>query len=169
MRYPLHLGLLALSVALIAVCDTPSMAREPLWKRSRGDSAPTALPTTCTNPRNANAPTPMLGTFYPTPYMTVRGNAPAGTGYTPLGAYGDQTLALYGPLSPLRSTTAPVMTYTRGYDGTLIPTVGTGFSYPNLPAASPIIYPTQATYYYGFRESGTPPWWKTSLNWIDQN
>src|SRR5689334_15320802 len=45
-----------------------------------------------------------LGTFYPTPYMMVRGNAPAGGGYSPLGEYGETTLSLYGPLSSLRFT-----------------------------------------------------------------
>ena len=38
--------------------------------------------------------TSSLGTFYPTPYIMVRGNLPIGGGYSPLGIYGDQTLAL---------------------------------------------------------------------------
>src|SRR5438309_2340423 len=45
-----------------------------------------------------------LGTFYPTPYLMVRGNAPAGGGYSPLGEYGNTTLSLYGPLSSFRMT-----------------------------------------------------------------
>jgi hypothetical protein len=165
---------------VLGVCLLIGLAGEPparaggLFKRkarpaSTVVAAPTAsvaVPTTCTN---ATEPTPMLGSFYPTPYMFVRGNAPAGGGYSPLGAAGDMNLALYGPLSPLRVTSAPVLTYVRGYDGRLVPTVSTSFSYPNMPAASPVIYPTQATNYYGFKESGTPPWWKSSLNWIDQN
>jgi|SRR5579864_5189914 len=118
---------------------------------------------------NANAPSPMLGTFYPDNYMVVRGNAPAGGGYSPLGIYGDRSLSIYGPLSSMRATAAPLLTYTRGYDGQLYPTMGTAFSYPNLPAVGPVIYPTQASFYYGFRESRTPPWWKSGINWIDQN
>ena len=112
---------------------------------------------------------PGLGTFYPDPYIIVRGNAPAGGGYTPFGRAGDATLALYGPLSPLRATAAPVVTYTRGYDGVIHPTVGTSFSYPNLPELSPVVYPTRANVFGGFRESGTPPWWDAAHNWIDQN
>lgn len=112
---------------------------------------------------------PYAGTFYPTPYMTVRGNAPTGGGYSPLGIYGESTMVLYGPLSSLRSTAAPLITYSRGYDGRTVIQEGTSFSTPNLPGATPVIYPTQATYYYGFRESGDPPWWSSGINWIDQN
>jgi hypothetical protein len=118
---------------------------------------------------NATAPTPMLGTFYPTPYMSVRGNAPTGGGYSPLGTYGDQNLVLYGPLSSLRASSAPVLTYVRGYDGVVYPTQGTAISYPNLPPASRVVYPTRGSSFYGFRESGTPPWWSNAANWIDQN
>lgn len=117
-----------------------------------------------------NAPTPMLGSFYGTPYMTVRGNFPAGSGYSPLGQYGDNTLSLYGPLSPLRSTAAPVLVYGRGYDGR--PTVrnGTTFSTPNLPEISPVVYPTRMnSAYWGFRRSGSPPEWDNGANWLDQN
>src|SRR4051812_30652555 len=32
------------------------------------------------------SPYPMLGTFYPTPSLMVRGNWPAGGGYSPLGS-----------------------------------------------------------------------------------
>ncbi|GAC1468352.1 MAG: hypothetical protein NVSMB9_10940 [Isosphaeraceae bacterium] len=110
-----------------------------------------------------------LGTFAATPYLMVRGNAPAGGGYSPLGEYGDTTLALYGPLSALRTTSAPIQTYTRGYDGRTIVAPGTAFSTPNLPALSPVVYPTQATNYFGFRQSGSPPWWASGINWIDQN
>lgn len=112
---------------------------------------------------------PYAGTFFPTPYMTVRGNAPTGGGYSPLGIYGESTMALYGPLSPLRSTAAPVITYSRGYDGRTVIQERTAFSTPNLPQSTPVIYPTRATYRYGFRESGDPPWWSSGINWIDQN
>ena len=112
---------------------------------------------------------PYAGTFFPTPYMTVRGNSPTGGGYSPLGVYGDSTMAIYGPLSSLRSTAAPLVTYSRGYDGRTVILEGTSFSTPNLPEATSVIYPTQATYHYGFRESGVPPWWPSGINWIDQN
>ena len=98
----------------------------------------------------------------------VRGNWPTGGGYSPLEVYGDQTLSLYGPLSPLRSVSAPVRTYTRGYDGRISPGEGTSFSNPNLPRLSPVIYPTPASYYYGPRVNRTPPWWSTGTEWIDQ-
>ena len=38
-----------------------------------------------------------------------------------------------------------------------------------LPGNSPVVYPTQATYYYGFRQTQNPPWWPKAINWIDQN
>ena len=111
----------------------------------------------------------MLGTFSPTPYLMVRGNWPAGGGYSPLGAYGDNTLSVYGPLSALRGYTAPVTTYARGYDGRPVPVPGYSFSTPNRPDATPVVYPTQASYYYRIRESGDPPWWTSGSDWIDQN
>jgi hypothetical protein len=110
-----------------------------------------------------------LGTFYPTPYVFIRSNITASGGYTPLGMYGDQTTALYGPLSVMRSTSAPVLTYTRGYDGRAMLAPGTSFSTPNYPALTPVVYPTQANAYYGFRVSGNPPWWQNATNWVDQN
>jgi hypothetical protein len=112
---------------------------------------------------------PPLGTFYSTPYIMVRGNYPAGGGYSPIGLYGDVTLSLYGPLSSLRAVTAPVATYTRGYDGRTMLVEGTATSYPNLPALSPVVYPTQATNVFAPRVSTTPPWWNSGVNWIDQN
>ena len=75
-----------------------------------------------------------LGTFQPTPYIWVGGSHPTGSGYSPLGIYGDQTLSLYGPLSPLRAATAPVLVYARGYDGQLRVIEANSFSYPNLPS-----------------------------------
>ena len=109
-----------------------------------------------------------LGTFEPTPYIMVRGNYPTGGGYSPLEVYGDQSMAVYGPLSPLRSTAAPVNTYRRGYDGRLYQGQGTSFSTPNLPRLSPVVYPTPANYYYGPRVHRTPPSWSSGINWIDQ-
>jgi len=112
--------------------------------------------------------TSTLGTFEPTPYLMVRGNWPAGGGFSPLELYGDQSMAVYGPLSPLRATAAPVMTYSRGYDGRVYASLATSFSTPNLPGLSPVIYPTPANYYYGPRVNRTPPQWTSGVNWIDQ-
>lgn len=114
-------------------------------------------------------PVGTLGTFYPTPSVFVRGNGTAGGGYSPLGAFGDQTMVMYGPLSVFRSTSAPVLTYTRGYDGRTVVAPGTSFSSPNQPELSPVVYPTQANAYYGFRVSGDPPRWQNAINWLDQN
>ena len=110
-----------------------------------------------------------LGTFTRTPYMFVRGNGTSGGGYSPLGEFGDSSMSMYGPLSSLRMTSAPVLTYSRGYNGQPVLTPGTSFSTPNLPSLTPVIYPTQATNYYGPRQSGTPPWWANGVNWVDQN
>jgi len=110
-----------------------------------------------------------LGIFQPTPYIMVRGDFPAGAGYSPLGFGGDGSMALYGPFSPLRATTASVLTYVRGYDGEIRPTEATGFSYPNLPALSPVIYPTEASNYYAPRLNRYPPSRASAVNWIDQN
>jgi hypothetical protein len=78
-------------------------------------------------------------------------------------------MALYGPFSPFRATTAPVATYVRGYDGQIRLMETTGFSNPNLPALSPVVYPTEFSNYYGPRVSRTPPNWSSAINWIDQN
>ncbi len=53
-----------------------------------------------------NRVTRTLGTLQPTPYIMVRGNWPAGGGYSPLEVFGDQSIATYGPLSPLRNLRA---------------------------------------------------------------
>ena len=152
---------LACLIAVLSGLVVPAEAGHPHGRRPRA-LVPTAYP-------GEVAVHPGLGTFYPTPVITVRGNAPAGGGYTAFGQYGEGTLALYGPLSPLRATAAPVVAYSRGYDGVARPTIGTSFSYPNLPELSPVVYPTRANVFGGFRESGTPPWWDAAHNWIDQN
>ncbi len=56
----------------------------------------------------ANPMPETLGTFQPTPFIVVRGNWPLGGGYSPLEVYGDQSMAVYGPLSPMREVSAPV-------------------------------------------------------------
>jgi hypothetical protein len=121
-------------------------------------------------PRYVQNPSATLGTFQPTPYLMVGGAFPAASGgYSPLGIYGDATLALYGPLSPLRVSTAPVLTYSRGYDGQIRAVEANSFSYPNLPSISPVVYPTEANYYWGPRVPRTPRWGSSAINWIDQN
>jgi len=120
-------------------------------------------------PGCACAEPPPLGTFEPTPYITVRGSWPAGAGYSPLQVFGDQSMSLYGPLSPLRSVSAPVRSYVRGYDGRVYARQATSSSTPNLPGISPVIYPTPANYYYGPRVNRTPPSWTNAAEWIDQN
>jgi hypothetical protein len=152
-------------VALIAWSATTIEAEGGGFFRRRGR---VAVPTVQTRPQPAS-PAP-LGTFYPTPYMTVRGNYPTGGGYSPNDTQGgDMSMDIYGPLSALRGSSAPLTTYARGYDGRTVVQEGTAFSTPNLPGNTPVVYPTQATYYYGFRESHDPPWWPKALNWIDQN
>jgi hypothetical protein len=110
-----------------------------------------------------------LGIFRPTPYIMVGGDNPIGGGYSPMGIHGDNTMALYGPFSPFRATTAPVLTYVRGYDGQIRLSDGISFSYPNSPDLSPVIYPTTANNYYGPRVNRTPPSPAGAMNWIDQN
>jgi hypothetical protein len=125
---------------------------------------PAPAPVPVAMPVRSSAP---LGSFYATPYVNVRGNFPAGSGYSPLGQYGDTTMALYGPMSALREIAAPVPVYSRGYDGRVYVSEATGFSTPNAPELSPIVYPTQGTYYYGFRRPASAPWRQSGANWVD--
>lgn len=141
-------------------------AGKPWGRRSRVVVAPTSA--SC--PNDLAPPSGMLGSFVSTPHMIVRGDGAAGGGgYSPLGLYGPTTLSLYGPLSPLRATAAPVLTYSRGYDGVVRPTVGTSFSTPNQPSLTPVVYPTRANLYGGSRSSSAPPWWPGAINFIDLN
>lgn len=121
------------------------------------------------NSANANAPSPMLGTFYPTAYVMVGGAGPKGAGYSPLGLYGPNNLTIYGPTSIYRSVTAPVSVYSRGYDGRVYESRGHSFSTPFRPESSPVIYPTANSNYYRPRGTSAPPWWTTGNGWIDQN
>lgn len=109
-----------------------------------------------------------LGTFNPTPAILVQGNYPVGGGYSPLGTYGETTMSLYGPFSSMRTTTAPVQVYSRGYDGVVRSGTAISTSYPNLPALSPVAYPTRANNYYAPRVRENPA--ETSAYmWLDQN
>lgn len=154
-------GLCLAMIGLLAWGSTRAEAGGLFRRRGRA-----VVPTTVRSEGPSPAP---LGTFAPTPYMTVRGNFPIGGGYSPNDSFGDTSMDLYGPLSALRPNTAPVLTYSRGYDGRGVLSEGTSFSTPNLPGASPVVYPTQATVYSGFRQSKNPPWWPKAINWIDQN
>jgi len=127
------------------------------------------VPTGSGNPANANAPSDMLGTFYSTPTIFVRGDFPTGHGYSPLGFYGTNTLTSYGPISAYRSVTAPVRIYSRGYDGRVIEGEGTTTSNPYLPEPQPVLYPTANSNYYKPRRATAPPWWQSGINWVDQN
>jgi hypothetical protein len=118
-------------------------------------------------PQGAAQPGP-LGTFMPTPMVWIGGDFPNGGGYSPLGIYGDQTMSLYGPTSFFRTATAPVVVYTRGYDGVVRPTEGYSTSYPNRPCLSPVAYPTHANNYYGPRILEDPRKFP-AFNWLDQN
>jgi hypothetical protein len=154
---------LVFTLAFVQAVETTSRARAQ--DRTRRVRPPVVV----ARARPCAVPPTTLGTFFPSPVITVRGNDPLGGGYSPLGIYGDQTMSLYGPLSPLRVTAAPVVTYVRGYDGQVRLTRSVSFSNPNLPALSPVMYPTEANYFYGPRVSRTPPWGSNAINWIDQN
>ncbi len=111
----------------------------------------------------------LLGTFYPEASVNIMGSGEVRGGYSPLDMYGPNTLSLIGPLSVYRVKTAPVDTYSRGYDGMMRRSQGVSLSYPNFPAASPVIYPTRGNVFNGLRRTGVPPWWTNASNWIDQN
>lgn len=149
----------AVDLVAVAVLSAISTATAVGQTFQAPDIAPGAV---CASP-------PTLGTFEPTPYIMVGGAAPLSRGYSPLGIYGDGSMALNGPFSPMRSTSAPVTTYSRGYDGVVRPRQATSFSNPNLPRLSPFVYPTQRSNYYAPRVNRTPPWWSTGTNWIDLN
>src|SRR5829696_5690420 len=70
-----------------------------LFRRRERAAVPTVrMVPTAAAPTAAPFPT-TLGTFYPTPYMTVRGNFPTGGGYSPNDQFGDTSMDIYGPLS----------------------------------------------------------------------
>jgi hypothetical protein len=153
------LGLTLGGVAWLSVSDAEAGGR--LFRRKTRPVVETA---TTTRPEDQVAPSPMLGSFQPTPYVTV------GHAYSPLSFYGrESSLAVYGPLSAFRATSAPVTTIVRGYDGRTAIVEGTSFSNPNEPSLSPVIYPTRASNYSALRYQTTPPQWDKAFMWIDQN
>ena len=112
----------------------------------------------------------MLGTFRPTPVITVRGNGVIGGGYSPIGLYGENnSMTLFGPVSSLRQTAAPVNTVVRGYNGVATVAEGTSFSTPFQPDLSPVQYPTRASNYGALRGPGVPTRSGSGIMWVDQN
>ena len=140
-------------------------AGEHRWRRGRQPVAPQPVPTAY---RDDPVYGGRLGTFMPTPAIVVQGNYPVGGGYAPLATFGTTAMSLYGPFSALRPTTAPVLTYSRGYDGIVRPAEAISTSYPNLPRLSPVAYPTRSNYYYAPRILEYPGQ-TSAINWLDQN
>jgi hypothetical protein len=101
--------------------------------------------------------------------MVVRGNGVAGGGYSPFGMTGDATMSLYGPMSPSRAYTSPVVLQPTSYGPASPDAVGISFSTPYLPRATSVVYPTRGNVANGFREQRTPPWWDSGYGWIDQD
>jgi hypothetical protein len=153
-----------LVVALISTaCACTAAAGEHRARRAR---RPSIVPTA------AHRVDPVygshLGTFFPTPAVGIVGNYPSGVGYSPLGIFGEHAMSLYGPFSSFRTTTAPVLTYTRGYDGVVRPAEAVSTSTPILPLLSPLAYPTRANNYYAPRFRDNPAQ-DSAINWIDHD
>jgi hypothetical protein len=122
------------------------------------------------NPANRLAPTGMLGTFVPTPMVTIRDNGVIGGGYSSSNLYGfGVSLSTFGPLSAFRQVSAPVNVVVRGYDGSTAVVQGTSFSNPMQPRLSPYVYPNRMNNYTSLPIQGTPPNRNKGLMWIDQN
>jgi hypothetical protein len=155
---------LLLVLGCLATAAAPATAGGP---HARARRARVLVPTTAVAPAPA-APMQSSG-FFPTPMALIRGSGNAGGGFTPLGQYGPYSMSYFGPFSAFRATTAPVVVYSRGYDGVYRPTVARTFSTPNLPAASPVVYPTQSTHVDGPRRPIFFPPNDAAVNWLDQN
>ena len=153
-------------VAIVSLLTAVDVEAGGFGRRRAVAVAPTA---SVGNPANANAPSNMLGTFYPTPTIYVRGDFPTGRGYTPLGQYGVHNLTTYGPISAYRSVSAPVRIYSRGYNGQVVETEGTSTSNPFLETPKPVVYPNANSYYYRSRRLTSPDWSQSGINWVDQN
>ena len=129
-----------------------------------------ARETVASSPANQVASSSMLGTFQSTPAITVRGNGVIGGGYSPIGLYGaNNSMVLYGPLSSLRQTSAPVTTVVRGYNGVATEVEATSFSNPFQPDLSPVKYPTRASNFTSLRGVGVPTRADSAIMWVDQN
>jgi hypothetical protein len=171
MSHRARCGTLGVLAMILATNATPASAGGWFKRRAatRVTTAAEVAPTSYYNPANANAPSPMLGTFYPTPYIVVSGTGPTGSGYSPLGQYGLNNLQTYGPTSAFRAKAAPVRIYSRGYDGVVREVEGTSFSTPFYPPGSPVIYPTPASDYYRPRGRTSLPSRFGAEGWVDQN
>ena len=113
----------------------------------------------------------MLGTFMPTPYVTVRGNGVIGGGYSPLGHVRPRAIARRSTARSPPSGRPPPRSPPSSGATTASPVVaeGTSFSNPNQPALSPVVYPTRASNYSALKFQSTPPQWDKAIMWIDQN
>jgi hypothetical protein len=169
MRRPAHLALaLTLIVSAGIAGNTPSTEAGDKFFRRR--VRPVVETVTTSRPEDRVAPSPMLGSFRPTPYIMVRGNGVVGSGYSPLGNFGrENSMSVYGPLSAFREVSAPVVTVVRGYNGLPVAVEGTSFSNPFQPTLSPVVYPSRASNYSALRYQTTPPQLDRGLMWIDQN
>jgi hypothetical protein len=157
---PPAVAALALTLGLAGSAAT-TQAQDP-YRRY----VPAAAAAVCVPPSGPS----QLGTFTPDRTLFIGGPIQPTVGPTTLGMFGPDVGSVIGPLSALRETAAPVLTYSRGYDGTLVPSMGTSFSNPNLPGLSPIKYPTRANIAPGpGPRIQRPRYWPPATNWIDQN
>lgn len=165
MRRSTRLAVTLALASLTLLASTSAEAGGRLFRKRPRSVSETAV---VQRPENQLAPSPMLGQFRPTPYITVRGGVSGD--YSPLGNFGrENSFSVYGPLSAFRETSAPVNVVVRGYNGVSGVVEGTSFSNPNQPALSPVVYPTRASNYSAFRYQVTPPQWDKAIMWIDQN
>ena len=101
--------------------------------------------------------------------VVLQGNLDTGPGYSPLGLYGDQTMADYGPFSIYRARTTNVVIRSRGYDGLYRNTLGTTETYPNFTRPGMISSPNRESNFFkpwgpsGSRVPGD------AINWLDLN
>ena len=166
-RPTFRLPLRWLCVGSIGLLGWSATAEAQLPARSRPQPAPGSVDP---RPENRVAPSPMLGQFRPTPVITVRGNGIIGGGYSPIGLYGgNNSMVLYGPISSLRQTAAPVQSVVRGYNGVTGVVDGTSFSNPFQPDLSPVQYPTRNSNYSGYRTPRLPNQSGNGITWVDQN
>jgi len=170
MRLPSRSLLKSSLVALILVGSVaPSSMAGGLFFRKRPRPVVETV-RTLPEPSNRVAPTGMLGSFVPSPVVSVRDNGIIGGGYSPLDQYGfGNSMSIFGPLSAFRQNSAPVNTVVRGYNGIPTRVQGTSFSNPMQPGLSPFVYPTRSSNYSALPFQGTPPQRDKGLMWIDEN
>jgi hypothetical protein len=160
-----------IGLALAFGVPSPAKAQAPYGPSGPGRRVILVQPTTAASALACPAPGPsQLGTFSPDRTLFVGGAIQPTVGATTLGMFGPDVSSILGPQSVFRETAAPIVTYSRGYDGTLVPSMGTSFSSPNLPGLSPVIYPTRANIAPGAGPMlRRPRYWPPATNWIDQN